>query len=128
MTLPGFISALIVGAVVVAVPVAAGAAFTAHPAAPRCALCLRAQEIQQLDCNSLAQLNQYGGCSGFCQSFAQAWGGASQATIGTCISNCNAKVAQCSGGGAGGGGEGVAQPNCQWYAKGEIRKYICRIY
>lgn len=102
----------------------ASAAFTAHPAAPRCASCLRAQDIQQLDCNSLAQVNQYGGCGGFCRSFAQAWGGASEATINQCINNCNNKLAQCAGGGGGGG----AQPNCQWYSKGDIRKYICRVY
>jgi len=124
MSLPSFISALLVGFFVLAGSISASAAFTALPAAPRCASCIRAQEIQQLDCNSLAQLNQYGGCSGFCQSFAQAWGGAAQATIAQCISNCDAKVAQCAGGGGGGG----AQPNCQWYSKGEVRKYVCRIY
>jgi len=99
-------------------------ALTAHPAAPRCDSCSPVERVQQLDCNSLAQVNQYGGCSGFCRNFAQAWGGASEATIAQCINNCNTQLAQC----AGGGGGQQAQPNCQWYQKGEIRKYICRIY
>ena len=100
----------------------ASAAFTALPAAPRCATYIRVQEIQQLDCNSLAHVNQFGGCSGFCRDFAQAWGSASEAAIAQCIDNCNNQLARCSGGGGGG------QPNCQWYSKGEIRKYICRVY
>lgn len=104
----------------------ANAAFSAHPAAPRCASCLGVQEIQQLDCNALTQVHQYGGCGGFCRNFAQAWGGASQAAIAQCINNCNHQLAQCAGGGGGGGG--AAQPNCQWYSKGDISKYICRIY
>jgi hypothetical protein len=81
---------------------------------------------QQLDCNSLAQVNQYGGCSGFCRNFARAWGSTSEALISQCINNCNNKLAQCAGGGGGGGG--ASQTNCQWYSKGNIRKRICRIY
>ena len=113
------VSPIVVGLCVLSSTNSASAAFTTHPAAPRCASCIRAQEIQQLDCNSLAQLNQYGGCSGFCRGFAE--GAVSQEIIAKCISDCNSKVAQCSGGGGG-------QPNCQWYSKGDIKKYICRIY
>jgi hypothetical protein len=102
-------------------------ALTAYPAAPRCESCLRAQEIQQLDCNALAKMQQqHGTCEGFCQNFAQAWGAAAQRYVAQCISNCNAKLAQCAGGGGGGGG--ASQPNCQWYSEGNIRKRICRIY
>jgi len=102
------------------------AALHAHPPTPRCDSCNRVERVQQLDCNALAQVHQYGGCSGFCQNFARAWGSTSQAAIAQCINNCETQLAQCAGGGGGGGQQ--AQPNCQWYQKGEIRKYICRIY
>lgn len=75
---------------------------------------------QALDCNVIAQVPQYGGCEGFCKNFLGAWGAAG--AIGQCVNNCNNQLAQCAGGGGGGG-----EPNCQWYSKGEIRKYICRI-
>jgi hypothetical protein len=101
-------------------------ALTAHPAAPRCASCLHAQEIQNFDCNSVARvMREDGSCDNYCRNFAQTWGSA-PGWLSDCLTMCNTKAAECAGGGGGGGG--VSQPNCQWYSQGNIRKRICRIY
>jgi hypothetical protein len=114
------VSPIVVGLCVLSSANSGSAAFTAHLAEPRCISCVLAQRIaQELDCRGIAGLRRYGGCSGFCRGFAE--GAVSQEIIAKCISDCNSKVAQCNGGGGG-------QPNCQWYSKGDIKKYICRIY
>ena len=77
---------------------------------------------QAFDCNVIATVPQYGGCEGFCKNFLGAWGAAGGIT--NCVKNCNDKVAQCNVGGGG----GADKPNCKWYSKGDIKKYICRIY
>lgn len=128
MSVPRFIAASLLGFFVLTSAELASAAFGAHPAAPRCDSCSQVQRVQQLDCNALAQVHQFGGCAGFCENFSRAWGNTSQGAINDCTNNCNTQLAQCAGGGGGGGGGQQAQPNCQWYERGGIRKYTCRIY
>jgi len=120
--IPSFLPLILAGFFVLVGLNPAIAAFTSRPTEPRCASCVLVQKIQELDCNVIATVPQYGGCEGFCKNFLGAWG--APGAIANCVKNCNDKVAQCN---VGGGGD-ADKPNCKWYSKDDIKKYICRIY
>lgn len=102
----------------------ASAVIASHLAKPRCTWCVFVQKAEDFDCRAVAELRRFGGCSGFCRGFAEG-SGVSKAVIDKCISDCNIQVAQCNGEDE---SQDEGRPNCKWYSKGDIRKYICRIY